>query len=198
MESARLRTIAGLLFLIAGALILLGIITGEAVYPASYRTHWNTISDLGGMRPPLRIVRQPSATIFNATMIVTGPLIVAGGILLQRAVRRPVVTVPVGLLGAGILGVGLFPGNTDPHPLFALFTFLAGGIAAAVSYQIVTVPLRYVCLALGIVSLASLGAGLFLLNWGPVAELGEGGIERWIAYPVVLWLVGFGGYLTHR
>jgi hypothetical protein len=26
-------------------------------------------------------------------------------------------------------------------------------------------------------------------------RLGEGGIERWIAYPTVLWLVAFGGYL---
>jgi hypothetical protein len=28
-----------------------------------------------------------------------------------------------------------------------------------------------------------------------VAELGEGGIERWIVYPIVLWLVAFGSYL---
>ena len=26
-------------------------------------------------------------------------------------------------------------------------------------------------------------------------ELGDGGIERWVAYPVVLWLVAFGGNL---
>jgi len=35
----------------------------------------------------------------------------------------------------------------------------------------------------------------FFLTWGPVAELGKGGIERWIAYPAVLWLAVFGGYL---
>ena len=31
-----------------------------------------------------------------------------------------------------------------------------------------------------------------------VDELGDGGIERWVAYPVVLWLVAFGGYLAGR
>jgi type IV secretory pathway TrbD component len=28
-----------------------------------------------------------------------------------------------------------------------------------------------------------------------VTGLGLGGLERWIAYPVVLWLMGLGGYL---
>ena len=26
-------------------------------------------------------------------------------------------------------------------------------------------------------------------------ELGDGGVERWIAYPTVLWMLAFGGYL---
>jgi hypothetical protein len=25
--------------------------------------------------------------------------------------------------------------------------------------------------------------------------LGIGGLERWIAYPILLWVTGFGGYL---
>jgi hypothetical protein len=29
----------------------------------------------------------------------------------------------------------------------------------------------------------------------PLAELGDGGIERWIAYPAVLWLAVYGGSL---
>jgi hypothetical protein len=28
-----------------------------------------------------------------------------------------------------------------------------------------------------------------------MAQLGEGGLERWIVYPIVLWLVAFGSYL---
>jgi hypothetical protein len=47
----------------------------------------------------------------------------------------------------------------------------------------------------GTITLASTVLGNLLLEWGPVAELGEGGIERWIAYPAVLWLTVFGGRL---
>jgi hypothetical protein len=28
-----------------------------------------------------------------------------------------------------------------------------------------------------------------------MVELGEGGLERWIVYPIVLWPVAFGSYL---
>jgi len=43
--------------------------------------------------------------------------------------------------------------------------------------------------------LAATVLGELFRDWGPVARLGEGGIERWMVYPVVLWLVAFGGYL---
>jgi hypothetical protein len=48
---------------------------------------------------------------------------------------------------------------------------------------------------LGTITLAATVLGSLFLEWGPVAELGEGGIERWIAYPAVLWLTVFGGFL---
>ena len=44
-------------------------------------------------------------------------------------------------------------------------------------------------------ALAATALGVLFLEWAPVAALGEGGIERWIVYPVVLWLVAFGSYL---
>ena len=50
-------------------------------------------------------------------------------------------------------------------------------------------------MVLGSVALGATALGLFFLEWAPVAELGEGGIERWIVYPIVLWLVAFGSYL---
>jgi hypothetical membrane protein len=196
MRGIREVVAGGVLFFVAGTVILMGIITGEALYQGAYRTDENTISDLGGSRPPESVVLQPSASIFDTTMIVAGLMILVGAYLVQRGLRRPGVTVPAGLLGAGVLGVGLFPGNTDPHVLFALLTFIAGGVAAVCSYKIVSSPIRYVFVVLGSVALAALLLGLFLIEWGPVAELGEGGIERWVAYPVVLWLVGIGAYLA--
>jgi len=41
---------------------------------------------------------------------------------------------------------------------------------------------------------------VFFIDWPPAARLGEGGAERWVAYPVVLWMVSFGSTLcrTHE
>jgi hypothetical membrane protein len=103
--------------------------------------------------------------------------------------------VTTALLGIGTLGVGAFPlTHPTPHTLFAFTAFLAGGIAVVVASRVVPGPFRHLWAAPGTVALAAT-TGVLVLEWGPVAELGEGGIERWIVYPIVLWLVAFGSYL---
>jgi hypothetical membrane protein len=185
--------IGGALLFTAGAGILMGIITAEALYSAPYRTG-SEISDLGASDSG--VILQPSATIFDMTMIVTGLLIVAGACLVHRTFRRRAVTITAGLLGVGVLGVGVFPGNVHPqHPIFANLAFLAGGLAVLLSYKVATQPLRSIFVVLGATSLLSLALAMFMPEWTPMAELGLGGIERWIVYPIVLWLVTFGGYL---
>ncbi|MCU1613641.1 MAG: hypothetical protein JWO98_1181 [Frankiales bacterium] len=80
----RSRSMAGLLLLISGSAVLLGIVTAEVLYPAGYNAHRNTVSDLGAMRPE-NIVRQPSAAIFNTTMIIAAALIAVAAVLLYRS-----------------------------------------------------------------------------------------------------------------
>ena len=184
-------TIGALLTLTAGVLILMGIITAETQYPPGYSTAENEISDLGATRPPHSIIHQPSARIFDGTMIVTGAMLIAGAACLHAAHRRKLVTVPQLLMGVGVLGVGVFPGNHHPwHLICALTAFLFGGLAATFSYSVTGRPFRYVALVLGLTS-------LFFLFFGAALEgtLGAGGRERWLAYPVVLWMVGYGGYI---
>jgi hypothetical membrane protein len=187
------QTVAGLLFFLAAALALMGIITAEMFYPPEYgyNTSGNMISDLGATEPPDSLITQPSATIFNATMIVAGILILAGAFFVFRASRDMIVAVTVGLLGLGILGVGIFPGNMNPmHPLFALTAFAGGGIAAICSCRIIKSPFKYVAVILGLMTL------FFLVTNGYFGEImGMGGVERWVAYPVLLWVLGLGGYL---
>jgi hypothetical protein len=67
--------IAGGLLLTAGATILLGIITAEALYTAPYTTRME-ISDLGATDKGF--ILHPSSYIFNATMLVTGAMIILG------------------------------------------------------------------------------------------------------------------------
>jgi hypothetical membrane protein len=188
--------VAGVLLSVAGAAILMGFITAEALYPGLYTTHTNTVSHLGASEPPNSVVLQPSAAIFDITMLVTGTMILAGAWFAYRALGRKAVLIPTLLLGVGTLGVGVFPlTHPAPHTLFAFTAFLAGGIAIVLSARSTPAPFRYLWMVLGIVALAATALGVFFVGWAPVAELGEGGIERWIIYPIVLWLVAFGSYL---
>jgi hypothetical membrane protein len=193
-----LRLGGGLLF-IAGATILMGIITAEALYPGTFSTGANEISDLGGTRPPNSVILQPSATIFNLSMTLIGALVMAGSWFVQRAFGRRSVTIPIAVLGVGALGVGFFPGNTgSPHAVFAMVTFISGGIAAISAARLTSAPFRYLSFFLGAASLATLGMYMLLGDGSPMALLGIGGVERWIVYPVVLWITAFGGYLSGR
>ena len=186
-------TRAGFLFFLAGSIILMGIITAETFYPEeyTYTTANSMISDLGATEPPNSLITQPSATIFNFTMIISGLMVLAGSIFLFRYYNDKIAGILVALLGLGALGVGVFPGNINPqHPIFAMTTFISGGLSAIYSYRLIKSPLKYPVLIFGIITLFSLfTANMFI----PV--LGGGGVERWVAYPVILWLIVFGGYL---
>jgi hypothetical protein len=80
-----------------------------------------------------------------------------------------------------------------------LITFLFGGLSAIFSvlcsrvhkFPLVKMPFSVLSIIFGLmtlIALALLGAGI---NLG----LGAGGMERMIAYPVLMWGAGFGGYL---
>lgn len=184
---------AGIFFFLAGCIILMGIITAESFYPENYKytTANSMLSDLGATEPPNSIITQPSATIFNLSMILTGVLILIGTYFLFRFYNDQLAAILIGLLGLGALGVGIFPGNVNPqHPLFALTTFTSGSLSAIYSYRIIESPLKYLTPIFGVISLVFLCC---FSIFTPI--LGAGGVERWVAYPIILWLLGFGGYL---
>ena len=197
--SSRSARLSGALMLCAGAMILMAIITAEALFPAAYSTSHNQISDLGSTWNPGGIVREPSATIFNTTMVVTGVMITASSVFLYRASGRRAVSVALGVLGAGVVLVGVFHGEMingrfsshGVHPIVAMVAFLSGALAALLSARVTRGPFRFVAAAFGIVALL----GVLLSGTLGDTRLGDGGIERWIAYPTILWLVAFGGYL---
>lgn len=185
--------LAGVLLIIAASVVLMGIITGEIFYPENlaYTTANSMISDLGSTVPPNSIITQPSATIFNFTMILAGILILSANYYLFKFYHEKIAGILIGLLGLGVLGVGIFPGNMTPmHPIFSLITFISGGIAAIYSYRLINSPFKYIALISGIICLFF----LFTSNMF-IPVMGGGGVERWVAYPIILWLLGFGGYL---
>ncbi len=191
----RLLKTGGALMFLAGVITLMGIITAEIFYPPGYSTSQNEISDLGATRPPNSVIVQPSAIIFNATMMAAGGLIIVASYFIQRVHRSVFVSGSVLLLGVGMPGVGVFPGNNASiHPLCALLTFVGAGLAAIASSRVTDSPFRLFAVVLGGTTLLFLVLAFF---FGKVVfpVLGDGGTERWIAYPAVLWITGFGGYL---
>ena len=187
-------TFSGTLLFLAGSIILMGIITAEAFYPSGYTTANSEISDLGATIRPNSVTYQPSATIFNYTMMLAGLMITVAAFLQHKWYKKNLFSIPLLLLGIGMLGVGFFPGNKDPyHGMFALLTFTMGGLMAIFSFKVVSAPFKYIGIVFGLITIVTLWTASFFI---PV--IGDGGTERWVAYPVVLWLVGIGGYMLNE
>jgi len=191
-------SIAGFSLTLSGFIGVMGIITAEVLYP-NYSTRQD-ISDLGSTRPPNPVIHEPSATIFNTTMLLTGAMVVLSAYLLYRVMDRRGFPLALAVFGVGAFGVGVFPGNVTPwHGIFALLTFFAGGVTVVLSTRVVSRPFSFLCGLFGGISLLVLGSvffyGLVVRGPSPLEFLGGGGIERWVVYPLVIWLPAFGGYL---
>lgn len=195
-RTAVAQRVAGALLTSSGVVAVMAWITAEALYSGVYNTHADSLSHLGATEPPNSVVVQPSGTIFDVSMLLVGAIIIVSAWFLYRATWSKLVTIPTVLLGLGVFGVGVFPlTSPNQHTIFALIAFLSGGVAMVASSRITTSPFRYIWGVLGIVALVAIGLAFLAIHWQPIAALGEGGIERWNAYPIVLWLVAFGSYL---
>jgi hypothetical membrane protein len=172
-----------------GALIFFGcvqffilLLIAEAVYP-DYSISNNYISDLGVGK---------TGYIFNFAMALLGVTILVCTYYIHKEFQFKVFSVFLALTGIGALGVGLFPETIIiPHAISALIAFLFGGLSAITSYKLGNRPFSYYSVALGVIALVALG--LFIC--GIYLGIGVGGMERMVAYPIVLWGAGFGGSL---
>ena len=182
---------SGLLLFLAGFMIFMGIITSEIYFKKPYSTRENYISELGAPTPPATLRPEPSAGIFNYTLILSGLMVAIATFFVQKVFRKLIITIPLGLYGLSILGVGVFPADKAPwHGIFALVVFVAGSLSSIASGRIISAPLRYVFICMGVVTLVFLGAYKYFIPY-----LGVGGTERWVLYPTLFWLTAFGGYL---
>ena len=173
---------SGLLLFLAGFIILMAIITSEIFFEKPYNTRENYISELGAPSPPETIKPEPSAGIFNYSMILSGLMIMLASFFIQRIFKKLVTTIPLALYGTGIFGVGIFPGNIVPwHMVFAIMLFIAGGIGAITSCKITSAPIRYLFICLGIITLIFLFGNKYF-----IPSLGVGGAERWVILPDAL------------
>jgi len=185
--------VAGTFLLVGASQFAIALTIAEAIYPG-YSISANYISDLG-------VWGTPSSVVFNPSIILFGIFVLTSSYFILKRFGRSSIAVLSAISGAGILGVGIFPENTFIaagipviHTIAALMAFVGGAVAAVVSYRITKPPLRYISVALGFASLTALVLLVFTRDYGSLG-LGAGGLERMIAYPTLLWMVGFGGYL---
>jgi hypothetical membrane protein len=128
-------------------------------------------------------------------MLITGVLLLAGAFVLWRLYKDRVLAVVSTLFGAGAFLVGVFPGNTTPHPFVALIAFVFAPLTAIAVFRVTAGPFRFMSLFAGLLSLVALIAGELGDNSFFVKSIGIGGTERWQVLPIILWLAFFGGYL---
>jgi hypothetical membrane protein len=93
------------------------------------------------------------------------------------------------------VGISIFAGDKSPyHGIFSLLTFISGGVSAIMFFKIVSAPFKLIGIFFGAISLMTWCAVVFAPNI-IVPFIGLGGTERWLVYPIVLWMTGLGGYL---
>lgn len=190
---------AGILLALGVIVFLVGLFVAEGLYPG-YSVSQNPISDLGATCPDGGVCRivQPSSTIFTAIMLVLGAVLVIVGPLLYRDTRRLGFSAALAVAGGGILGAGIFNETWGVHGLFALAAFTAGPVAAIWSARFAQGFTRWLGPLLGVVALGGLAWQLLGTYGGSLyfGSLGDGGVERVIAYPFLLWALVFGGWLS--
>jgi hypothetical membrane protein len=183
------RTLAGLAFVALAAQFLTTIMLAAAMVPG-YDFRGGAISDLG--------VFPETALLFNGSLVVLGLLNLLGGYFFYRSHGRRWILGVFAVTGVGAVGAGLFPLHVgDLHGLFALVAFLFVNLQALASATRLSGPMRALSVLAGVVGLVFVGL-MIVGDGGNVAAfgpIGHGGTERMIAYPPLLWLAAFGGYL---
>ena len=182
------RRVAGVLLFALSSAFLLVTMLAASIAP-EYDFHGGAISDLG--------VIAETAALFNVLLVVMGALNLAAGYVVYRHQRRVLTAIYV-LAGIGAIGAGVFPLSTGGlHAVFALVAFIAFNLEVIGSARLLVGPMRLLGILAGGVGL--LYAVLMVIgdsgNPAVFGPIGHGGSERMIAYPAMLWLLAFGGYL---
>jgi len=185
------KGLAGAFMFIGGVQFVIGMLLAEILYPG-YNVSGNYISDLGATCRDTCMIYQPSAFIFNTSAVFLGIFILLSSYLIWHEFKELLLSIFIGLSGLGAFGVGVFPETAGiVHVIVSLITFLFAALSAIEARNFVEPPFTVFSVFLGIASLFALvlfGSQFYL-------GLGPGGMERMIAYPVLLWAIGFGGYL---
>lgn len=163
-------------------------------------TH-NTISDLGDTVCGIfnnRHICSPLHVFMNISFFALGIAMIAGSILLYNQCKKNR-NVKVGFClfaigGFGVVLVSLFPENTVSafHGIGTALPFLIGNVGVVLlGFSLKeSKPIEIYTILTGVLALIALG----VYGSGHYVGLGEGGIERVVAYPQTIWMIVMGIY----
>lgn len=190
--------LAGVLFFVAGAQFMLGLLVAEALYPG-FNLADNYISDLG---------IGPSSMIFNSSAILLGLLLLVGTYFLRRISNFKTLDILLLLMALGAIGIGVFTKSfRTAHGAVASAAFFFSGLSAISSFKVLKKPLSLMSIVLGAMTLGALVLfSIGMITSGSLTSdiaydsdfymgLGPGGMEHMIIYPAGLWLAGFSWHL---
>jgi hypothetical membrane protein len=180
---------AGFAFFVLAAQFMTVIMAAASMAPG-YDLTGGAISDLG--------IIPTTAPLFNISLIVTGLLNIAGATSLNLAERRTPTLVLAVLAGFGAIGAGVFNlHNPNLHGTFALFAFVFFNLQIIPMALRLHGPMRIIGLVLALIGISYIVVMIIGDGGNPAifGAIGHGGSERMIAYPPMLWLMAFGGYL---
>jgi hypothetical membrane protein len=186
------KKFAGLLFIVAVVEYVLAIIISEAVY-SGYSVGQQMVSELGDWS-----LAGNNAAILNTSVILYGLLVIIGAYYIQRIFKNRIFTslLIVHGISTALAGVVALDISFPVHGLFAMVAFFTIVASAIMSYKFEKPPLSYISIILGAITIPAII--LFILGQGSSSfylGIGIGGMERFIVYPILLWMLGFGAHL---
>ncbi len=179
----------------------------QVIVASSFTPHYswlhNTISDLGntacGKYGELYVC-SPRHDLMNASFILLGLTMIIGSPLIYQEFKKSLGSLvgfsAMAIAGVGVLLVGLFPENTIHllHGTGAELVFICGNEGLVILSRSLMIPkgLRLYTFLSGSISLVA----LVLYTTNHYVGIGDGGMERLVAYPQTLWLIIFGIYIS--
>jgi hypothetical membrane protein len=198
--------LGGMLLAVASLQFFVIMFVEQALRPG-YSDSANTISDLG-----VNIQGWGYDYLFNTSVVLLGILAVASLLLIRPALPDGALTdgglflLLVGIAGA--IAVGLFPETSTAlwghaHDAASVVTFTGANLGLTVlGLAMFGKPWweRYAWISTFLGLFSTVALAFYIQNFlahGSFLGLGEGGLERVVAFPVLLWAVGIGIVVLH-
>lgn len=182
----RRREVAGILLFVAIAQFAFLANISQVLYEG-YSLEDTLLSDLG-------VWDQPSALLFNASLVIFGVLGMAIGAVLWPDRKLNFIPLLFVLCGIGMLIMAAFPISIEwAHDVGAFLSFVLMTLVALCCYWTFQGPFRHLSLATGIIGFITMVLYKAEVHLG----LGAAGSERMIIYPLFLWMAAFAAVLFY-